>query len=162
MKSAQVTCSNAACAPIWQRPQLRPKGLSRAPARSGRGAADHAGAGDGRRGGARRAVPLHRPGAILHRPPWQGRASIPGAVYDQTIPLMKSAVQKANLGRAEELRALKRLDDQARQLECHATGPTVQELIAQEWQRSPSYGGRSVYGWEHGQASAKIGHSGGR
>ena len=83
-------------------------------------------------------------------------------MYDQTIPLMKSAVQKANLGRAEELRALKRLDDQARQLECHATGPTVQELIAQEWQRSPSYGGRSVYGWEHGQASAKIGHSGGR
>jgi hypothetical protein len=83
-------------------------------------------------------------------------------VYEQTMQVMKSAVQKAKSGRAEELGALKRLDDQARQLERHATGPTVQELIAQEWQRSPSYGGRSVYGWEHGQASAKIGHSGGR
>ena len=87
---------------------------------------------------------------------------VPLRVYDQTIQVLKSAVQKAKLGRAEELGALKRLDDQARQLERHATGPTVQELIAQEWQRSPSYGGRSVYGWEHGQASAKIGHIGGR
>ena len=87
---------------------------------------------------------------------------VPLRVYDQTIQVMKSAVQKAKLGQTEELAALKRLDDQARQLERHATGPTVQELIAQEWQRSPSYSGRSVYGWEHGQASAKIGHSGGR
>jgi uncharacterized protein len=61
-------------------------------------------------------------------------------------------------GRAEELGAIKRLDDQARQLERHATGLTVQELIAREGQRSPSYGGRSVYGWEHGQASANIGY----
>jgi len=64
---------------------------------------------------------------------------VPLRVYDQTIQVMKSAVQKAKLGRAEELGALKRLDDQARQIERHATGPTVQELIAQEWQRSPSY-----------------------
>ena len=87
---------------------------------------------------------------------------VPLRVYDQTIQALKSAVQKAKLGRAEELGALKRLDDQARQLERHATGPTVQELIAEEWQRSPSYGGRSVFGWEQGQASAKIGHIGGR
>ena len=57
------------------------------------------------------------------------------------------------------LGAIKRLDDQARQLERHATGLTVQELIAREGQRSPSYGGRSVYGWEHGQASANIGYN---
>jgi len=87
---------------------------------------------------------------------------VPLRVYDQTIQVLKSAIQKAKLGRAEELGALKRLDDQARRLEHHATGPTVQELIGQEWQRSPSYGGRSVYGWEHGQPSAKIGHSDGR
>jgi hypothetical protein len=62
----------------------------------------------------------------------------------------------------EELGALKRLDDQARQLERHATGPTVRELIAQERQRSPSYGGRSVFGWERGQTSGKLGHIGGR
>ena len=71
-------------------------------------------------------------------------------------------MMKATLGRAEELGALKRLDDQARQLERHATGPTVPELIAQEQQRSPSYGGRSVIGFEHGQTSGKIGDIGGR
>ena len=87
---------------------------------------------------------------------------VPLRVYDQTIQVLKSAVQKAKLGRAEELGALKRLDEQARQLERHATGPTVQELFAQERQRSPCYGGRSVFGWEHGQVSGKIGHIGGR
>jgi uncharacterized protein len=64
-------------------------------------------------------------------------------VYDQTIQVLKSAVQKAKLGRAEELGALTRLDDQARWLERQATGRTVEELIAQERQRSPSYGGRA-------------------
>jgi uncharacterized protein len=87
---------------------------------------------------------------------------VPLRVYDQTIQVLKSAVQIAKLGRAEKLGAVKRLDDQARRLERHATGATVQELIAQEWQRSPSYGGRSVFGWEHGQTSAKIGHIVGR
>src|SRR5271169_1250618 len=83
---------------------------------------------------------------------------VPLRVYDQTIQVLKSAVQKAKLGCAEELGALKRLDDQARQLERHASGPPVQELIAQERQRSPSYGSRSVFGWEHGRPSAKIGN----
>jgi len=83
---------------------------------------------------------------------------VPLRVYAPTIQVLKTAVQKAKLGRAEELGALKRLDNQARQLERHATGPTVEELIAQERQRSPSYGGCSVFGWEQGQASAKIGH----
>jgi hypothetical protein len=83
---------------------------------------------------------------------------VPLRVYDQTIQVMKSAVQKAKLGRAEELGALKRLDEQARRLERHASGPTVPELIAQERQRSPSYGGRSVFGWEHDAPSAAIGN----
>jgi hypothetical protein len=38
----------------------------------------------------------------------------------------------------------------------------VQDLIAQEQQRSPSYGGRSVFGWERDQAPAKIGNIDGR
>ena len=87
---------------------------------------------------------------------------VPLRVYDQTIQVLRSAVRKAKLGQAEELGALKRLDDQARRLERHAIGSTVQELIAQERQRSPSYGGRSVFGWEHGQPSAKIGRIGRR
>jgi hypothetical protein len=73
---------------------------------------------------------------------------VPIKVYDETIRVLKSAVRKAKLGRAEELGALKRLDDQARALERHARGPAVEKLIAQERERSPSYGGRSVFGWE--------------
>jgi hypothetical protein len=69
-------------------------------------------------------------------------------VYDETIRVLKSAVQNAKLGRDEELGALKRLDDQSRTLEHFAEGPSVQEVIAQERERSHLYGGRSVFGWE--------------
>ena len=82
---------------------------------------------------------------------------VPLRVYDETIRVLKSAVQKAKLGRDEELGALKRLDDQARRLERHASGPRVDDLIARERHRSPMYGGRSVFGWEHSQVSGKIG-----
>jgi len=71
---------------------------------------------------------------------------VPLRVYDETIGVLKSAIQKAKLGRDEELAALQRLDAQARQLERHASGPSVEELMAQEWERSHSYGGRTVFG----------------
>jgi uncharacterized protein len=74
---------------------------------------------------------------------------VPLRVYDQTIRVLKSAVEKARLGREEALAALKRLDDQARRLERHASGPTVQQRIVHERRRSPSYGGRSVFGSEN-------------
>ena len=73
---------------------------------------------------------------------------VPIKVYDETLRVLKSAVRKAKLGHEEELGALKRLDDQARTLERHARGPSVERLIAQERALSPSYGGRSVFGWE--------------
>ncbi len=73
---------------------------------------------------------------------------VPIRVYDETIRVLKSAVQKAKLGRAEELGALKRLDEQARRLERSAQGPSVESLIAQERRDSHAYGGRSVFGWE--------------
>jgi hypothetical protein len=73
---------------------------------------------------------------------------VPIKVYDETIRVLKSAVQKAKLGREEELGALQRLDQQARQLERHAGGPAVPDLIAQERALSHSYGGRSIFGWE--------------
>jgi uncharacterized protein len=57
-------------------------------------------------------------------------------------------VSNARLGRDEELAALKRLDDQARRLERHARGPSVEEYIADERRQSRDYGGRSVGGWE--------------
>jgi uncharacterized protein len=73
---------------------------------------------------------------------------VPLKVYDETIKVLKSAVQKAKLGRDEELGALRRLDEQSRKLERHANGPSVEKLIAEELGRSHSYSGRSVFGWE--------------
>ena len=73
---------------------------------------------------------------------------VPLKVYDETISVMKSAVRKGRLGRDEELQALKRLDDQSRQLERYVTGPDLKEIIAGEFEASSLYGGRSVFGWE--------------
>ncbi|MGY5777373.1 DUF763 domain-containing protein [Rhizobium sp. LEGMi135b] len=73
---------------------------------------------------------------------------VPLKVYDETINVMKSAVRKGRLGRDEELSALKRLDDQSRMLERYVTGPDLREIVAGEFDRSFSYGGRSVFGWE--------------
>jgi hypothetical protein len=73
---------------------------------------------------------------------------VPLKVYDQTISVLKSAVQSAKLGRDEELGALQRLDAQARLLERSATGPSVPDLIAQERFASHDYRGRSIFGWE--------------
>jgi hypothetical protein len=73
---------------------------------------------------------------------------VPIKVYDETIRVLKSAVQKASLGREEELAALGRLDEQSRRLERHARGPSLEKLIADERDRSHSYGGRSVFGSE--------------
>jgi hypothetical protein len=73
---------------------------------------------------------------------------VPLKVYDETIDVLKSAVRSAKLGREDELGALRRLDDQARQIERHTDGASVETIIAEERARSHSYGGRSVFGWE--------------
>jgi hypothetical protein len=73
---------------------------------------------------------------------------IPTLVYDRTIGVLKSAVRSAKLDRDERLAALKRLDDQARQLERHAAGPSFDALMEEERKSSSGYGGRSVFGWE--------------
>jgi hypothetical protein len=73
---------------------------------------------------------------------------VPIKVYDETIRVLKSAVQNAKLGRDEELQALKRLDDQSRRLERSAQGPSLAAFIAGEREASPELDGRSVFGWE--------------
>ncbi len=82
---------------------------------------------------------------------------VPIRVYDETIGVLKAAVRKAKLGNEEELGALRRLDEQARQLERDVRGPTVEELIAEEGELSHSYGGRSVFGWEPPPGAAANG-----
>ena len=73
---------------------------------------------------------------------------VPLKVYDETIRVLKSAVERARLGRDEELAAIKRLDDQARRLEADATGPPLANFIAGERENAHAYGGRSVFGRE--------------
>lgn len=82
---------------------------------------------------------------------------VPIRVYDQTIGVLKSAVQKARLGHEEQLSALKRLDDQARMLERRVSGPSVEALIADERFQSHALGGRSVFGWEEPPAKSGAG-----
>jgi hypothetical protein len=69
---------------------------------------------------------------------------------------MKSAVLKANLGRDEEMQALKRLDSQARRLEVLAEGPSLESYMAVERAASPALDGRSAFGWEREPAEKKA------
>ena len=73
---------------------------------------------------------------------------VPLKVYDRTIDVLKVAVHRARLGQSEELAAIRRLDEQARRLERHFSGPSVEALFAEERARSHQYGGRSVFGAE--------------
>jgi hypothetical protein len=69
---------------------------------------------------------------------------VPLTVYDETIRVLRGALDGARLGNAERLDAIRRLDAQARRLEEWARGPTVPDLIAAERADSPDYGGRTV------------------
>ncbi len=80
---------------------------------------------------------------------------VPTAAFDRTIDVLKAAMAKAKLGREEELGAIRRLDEQARLLERHVSGPSVEAHIAEERERSPDYGGRTVFGWAEPRAAAK-------
>jgi uncharacterized protein len=82
---------------------------------------------------------------------------VPLRVYDETIRVLKSAVQNAKLGGEEELGALKRLDQQARQLEDWAKAPSLDAFLAEERHKSPAYGGRSVFGWERDAVGLRQG-----
>jgi hypothetical protein len=71
---------------------------------------------------------------------------VPLKVYDETIGVLKSAVAKARLGQGEAMAAIRRLDDQARSMERHASGPTVDDFIAEERRQSHGFGGMTVMG----------------
>jgi hypothetical protein len=61
------------------------------------------------------------------------------------------------------MQALRRLDDQARQLERTAPepseGPSLESFIATERAASPDLDGRSVFGWERDLADPKAARS---
>lgn len=71
---------------------------------------------------------------------------VPLTVYDETLRVMRDAVDRAKLGNDERLSALARLDREARRLERTATGPGFEDLVAHEAARSHELGGRTVFG----------------
>jgi hypothetical protein len=71
---------------------------------------------------------------------------VPLRVYDQTIGVMRDAIDRAKLGNDERLAAIRRLDAEARRLESAARGPSFGAYVAEERRRSFEYGGRDVFG----------------
>jgi hypothetical protein len=70
---------------------------------------------------------------------------VPLKVYDETIRVLKQAVEHAKLHNDERLAAMRRLDEQARMLEGRVSGPTFEAFIAQERAQASHYGGRTVF-----------------
>jgi hypothetical protein len=54
-------------------------------------------------------------------------------VYDETLRVLRAAVDAAKLGNDEKLQALRELDRQARRLESVATGPSFEALVEEGW-----------------------------
>lgn len=74
---------------------------------------------------------------------------VPLKVYDETIRVMKRAVDAARIGHGDRLFAIRRLDDEARKIERSAratTGPRFDAFVETERARSHEYGGRTVFG----------------
>jgi hypothetical protein len=71
---------------------------------------------------------------------------VPLRVYDQTIAVLRRAIDRARLGEGERLAAIRRLDEQARRIE-GAAAMTEEELaagVAAERAAKESLGGREV------------------
>ena len=134
-----------------RRRRARPGRLSRAAADAGRRRAHGAVARHGRRGRARRAVPLRR---IRRASRWRmaARTATPIRCRSRSTTRRSACSRRRcrtpSSAATRSCRRLKRLDDQARQLERTASGPSLDAFIAGERARSPDLDGRSVFGWE--------------
>jgi hypothetical protein len=69
---------------------------------------------------------------------------VPLRVYDQTLRVLRQALDAAKLGNDDRLCALRELDRQARALERGASGPDFAELVAREHASAPAFDGRTV------------------
>lgn len=69
---------------------------------------------------------------------------VPLRVYDETLRVLRSAVDRARLGQDDRLAAIARLDREARRLERAAAGVSFEAFVAGERAASAPYGGRSV------------------
>jgi hypothetical protein len=74
---------------------------------------------------------------------------VPEKVYDETIGVLQTAVQKAKLGQGDKLQAIRQLSGLAERAEKDfIPSGRLDELIAREREESWKYGGRTVYGRE--------------
>ncbi len=71
---------------------------------------------------------------------------VPLKVYDKSIAVLRSAVERARLDNADRMAALKALHQAALRLEGTVQGPSVSEYMASERAKSKRFGGRTVYG----------------
>jgi hypothetical protein len=72
---------------------------------------------------------------------------VPINVYDETINILRTSVEKAKIGDAEKQKAIKNLTHVAQLLEENFTATEdVQKVIAKERADSFKYGGRTVFG----------------
>ena len=70
---------------------------------------------------------------------------VPLKVYDETIGVLRRAVERAKLGDGDRLAAIKRLDDQARRIDAAAMTPAdFDRAVAAERTAKASLGGRTV------------------
>ena len=86
---------------------------------------------------------------------------VPLAVYDETIRVLKTALESARLGNDERLDAIRSLDAQARRLERTAAAPSFETHLADERARSQRYGermasGRAPDGAGHGRPARQL------
>jgi hypothetical protein len=71
---------------------------------------------------------------------------VPLAVYDESIGVLRRALDAAALGRPDKLDGFRRLDAFTRAIEARRSPEAdVDAAIARERQRSPSFGGRTVF-----------------
>ncbi len=71
---------------------------------------------------------------------------VPTKVYDETIHTLKTAVDKAKIGRTEKQKALKSLHKTALSIEKNfVPNNNFDKLIEKEWQESNLFGGRTVF-----------------
>jgi uncharacterized protein len=72
---------------------------------------------------------------------------VPTKIYDETITILKSSVEKAKIGEPDKQKALKSLSEISRQLEKNFTPEqNLKELIQLERNNSWKHGGKSVFG----------------
>jgi uncharacterized protein len=81
---------------------------------------------------------------------------VPLKVFDQTIRVMRDAVDKAKLGNEERLSAIRRLDSEARRLEAAARGLAWEQLVDREKERSHELGGMTVSGPSSGPSAPAV------